>query len=238
MWQEVVNQYKMDDMEGLAYRCCLLWIEYVEKYFPNENLRRTGISIIPKYLSENKGDPRKSLVFKYCFKFVRESQNIIPPEQFHLFIRAQLDILRHVNTGKGYPEISPNCLVGDKAWKRWKLWKRKYDAISAKPSEVPEAIGPGVQKALAGLERTKEFLAKTLGASPGLDKYREAYLNNNLFRWANFGKISPYYLVISPHIAAVMKPDDLKRLNFDPTLYKSCITDEVMRKFKEMFPHE
>ena len=134
--------------------------------------------------------------------------------------------------------IDANCLVGDKAWKRWKLWKRKYDAATAKPTEISQAVGPGVVKALDGLEKTKEFLAKTFGAAPGIDKYREAYLNNNLFRWANFGKISPYYLVISPHIAAVMTPEDLKRLNFDPALYKSCITDEVMQRFKEMFPHE
>jgi hypothetical protein len=224
---EAILDYEMDELEGKAYKLCLIWLDRSRKVFPD--YQHTGMK---------RGDPRKSLIFKVCYKLVRETQGVLEDKDYPLYIRAQLDVLRHINTGKGHPLIDANCLVGEKAWKRWKLWKRKYDSISAKPTEVSQAAGPGVVKAIDGLERTKEFLTKTLGAAPGIDKYREAYLNNNLFRWANFGKISPYYLVISPHIATVMTPEDFKRLNFDPSLYKSCITDEVMQRFKEMFPHE
>lgn len=224
---EAILDYEMDDLEAKAYKISLLWLDRSRKVFPE--YQHTGMK---------KGDPRKSLIFKICYKLVRETQGILEDKDYALYVRAQLDVLRHINTGKGHPLIDANCLVGEKAWKRWKLWKRKYDAITAKPSEIPEAIGPGVVKAIDGLERTKEFITKNLGANPSLEKYREAYLNKNLFRWANLGKISPYYLVISPHIAAVMQPDDLKRLNFDPSVFKACITDQVMQKFQEMFPNE
>ena len=220
--------YKMDELEARAYKLCLIWLDKSRKIFPDY-----------QHTVMKNGDPRKSLIFKICYKLVRETQGgILEEKEYPLYVRAQLDVLRHINTGKGHPLIDTNCLVGDKAWKRWKLWKRKYDAISAKPSEISQPVGAGVVKAIHALEQTKEFITKTFGAAPNLEKYREAYLNNNLFRWANFGKISPYYLVVSPHIASIMTPDDMKRLNFDPAIYKPCITDEVMQKFQEMFPHE
>jgi len=224
---EAIIDYEMDELEGKAYKLCLLWLDRSRKVFPEY-----------QHTTMKKGDPRKSLIFKVCYKLVRETQGVLEEKDYPLYIRAQLDVLRHIITGKGHPLIDANCLVGDKAWKRWKLWKRKYDSISAKPSEVSQPVGPGVIKALEGLERTKEFFAKTFGASPNLEKYRESHINNNLFRWVNFGKISPYYIAMSPHIAAVMKPEDYKRMNFDPDLYKPCITDEVVRRFREMFPHE
>lgn len=224
---EAIVDYKMDELETKAYKLSLLWIDKSRKIFPDY-----------KHTEMKKGDPRKSLIFKMCFKLARETQGVLEDKDYPLYIRAQLDILRHINTGKGHPVIDPNCLVGEKAWKRWKLWKKKYDAISAKPSEISVPTGPGAAKALKGLEATKEFIAKTIGPSPSLEKYQEAYLNNNLFRWANFGKLSPYYLAISPHIAKTMKAEDFKKLNFDPDAYKPCITAEVLNVFKEMFPHE
>lgn len=225
---EAIIDYEMDELESKAYKLCLIWLDKSRKIFPEY-----------KHTIMKQGDPRKSLIFKICYKLARETQGVLEEIEYPLYIRAQLDVLRHINnTGKGNPLIDANCLVGDKAWKRWKLWKRKYDSVIAKPSEISQSIGPGVIKAIDGLQRTKEFFAKTFGASPSLEKYREAYINNNIFRWFNFGKISPYYIAMSPHIAAIMQPEDYKRMSFDINLYKPCITDEVVRKFKEMFPHE
>ena len=224
---EAIVNYKMDELESRAYRLCLIWLDKSRKIFPDY-----------KHTVMKQGDPRKSLIFKICYKFCRETQGVIEETEYPLYIRAQLDVLRHINTGKGHPLIDANCLVGDRAWRRWKLWKRKYDAITTKSSEIPQPIGPGVIKAIDGLQKTKEFFTKTFGASPGIEKYREAYINKNLFRWFNFGKISPYYIAISPHIAAIMQPEDYKRISFDINLYKPCITDEVTIKFREMFPHE
>lgn len=224
---EAIVDYEMDELEGKAYKLCLIWLDRSRKVFPD--YQHTGMK---------KGDPRRSLIFKICYKLARETQGILEEKDYSLYVRAQLDVLRHINCGKLQPLIDPNCLVGEKAWKRWKLWKRKYDALTQKPCEVPQATAPGTAKAIDGLERTKEFLTKALGANPGIDKYREAYTNRNLFRWINFGKISPYYMALSPHLNAVMSQDDLKKLNFDVGVYKPCLTQEVLVKFKELFPHE
>jgi hypothetical protein len=224
---DAILDYDMDELEARAYKLCLIWLDRSRKVFPDY-----------QHSTMKRGDPRKALIFKVCYKLVRETQGVLEEKDYGLYVRAQLDVLRHINMGKTHPLIDANCLVGEKAWKRWKLWKRKYDSLTQKPSEVPQVTAPGTAKAIAGLEDTKEFLAKTFGASPSLDKYKEAVLNRNLFRWINFGKISPYYLALSPYIAQVMGPDDLKKLNFDIGVYKPCLTDEIAAKFKEMFPHE
>lgn len=222
-----IFDYEMDELEAKAYKLCLLWMEKSRKIFPNY-----------QHSTLKRGDPRKSLMFKVCYKLVRETQGILEEKDYPLYVRAQLDVLRHINTGKISPLIDTNCLVGEKAWKRWKLWKKKFDAISKKPTEASVAPGPGERKAIDSLHLTKEFIAKTLGPDPSIEKYKESYTNNNLFRWINLSKISPYYLCLSPYILEIMQDDDFKRLNFDPDLYSNCITEEVKKVFKELFGYE
>jgi hypothetical protein len=176
-------------------------------------------------------------MFKICFKLVRETQGVLNDDEYPLYVRAQLDVLKHINSQNGRALIDPNCLVGEKAWKRWKLWKRRYDMIKNRRDQTGTSTPQGIIKALDGLEKTKEFLAKSLGeCSPA--KYREAYLNNNFFRWYNLGKISPYYLAMSSYLQGVLKPEDLQRLNFDIGVYIPCIDLSVKQRFSELFPGE
>lgn len=232
-WKSVPIKYKMDALETEACRVCWLWIDGLKKYFPEG--RKVGMNIVPNCFFDKK-DPRKTLLFKYCYKFVRESQNILTEEEIPLYIKAQFDILRHLDRSNISVEISPNCLVGEKAWKRWKLWKYKYDAITAKPSEIPEAVGPGAIKAINGFDKTKEFIVSKFGKTPSFEQYQEKY--EDIINWIKFGKISPYYIVVSPYIEKLVQSNDLKNLNIDVNIYKPCITSEVIERFKEIFPYE
>jgi hypothetical protein len=225
---DAIVDYEMDELEAKAYKLCLIWLDRSRKIFPDY-----------QHTKLKRGDPRKSLVFKMCYKLVRETNGVIPDEEYPLYIRAQLDVLRHiVVNSKAHVLIDPGCLVGDKAWVRWKLWKKKYDTVSQKPQEVSQVTHPGIAKALDGLEKTKEFITKTFGANPSIDKYQESKTNNNFYRWVNLGKISPYYIAISPFVAKIFTADDLAKLNFDLSVYRPCITDIVHLKFKELFPNE
>jgi hypothetical protein len=225
---DAIVDYQMNELETRAYTLSLIWHERARKMFPNYSHQKIKKS----------GDPRTGLIFKICYKLVRETQGLLEETDYTLYVRAQLDVLRHVNEGKRDPLISPNCLVGDKAWKRWKLWKRKFDEAMAKPMENNQSTPAGVLKALHGLEQTREFLFKNLGPNPSYEKFQEAVLTKNLFKWINFGKISPYYIAISPFMKEILKTEDLKKINFDPKLYEPCITKEVRDKFKIMFPQE
>lgn len=228
MWLiESAEKYSMDEMETHACHIAAMWLEQSRKKFPDY-----------RHATMKKGDPRKSLIFKIAYKLVRETNGILTKEDYPLYIRAQLDILKAINRDNAHPLIDPNCLVGEKAWKRWKLWKKKYDQVRNKPKDNVEVTGVGIQKALDGIEKTKEFMVKTFGSDITFDKYKESYINNNIFRWINMGKISPYYLAVSPFVKKLFTEDDYKKINFDLNVYLPCIDSSVLARFGSLFAFE
>ena len=227
MWLlDAVEKYNMDDLEAKACNLSAMWLEQSRRAFHDY-----------RHSTMKKGDPRKSLIFKIAYKLARETQGILENNEYSLYIRAQLEVLKYINSGKDHPLIDPNCLVGERAWKRWKLWKKRYDSVKNKPAESV-ANGIGFQKAIDGIEKTKEFFAKIFGSEHTLNKMQECYINNNIFRWINLGKISPYYLAISSFVKKIFTEDDYKKINFELDVYMSCINDNVREKFKELFPYE
>jgi len=227
MGLEAILHYEMDETESLAYQISLIWLKKSREYFPDY-----------RHATMKKGDPRKSLVFKMCYKLVRETKGILQATDYPLYIKAQLQVLKYINEGKAQPLIDPNCLVGEKAWKRWKVWKKKYDAITNKPKEISAKSKVATGKALEGLQQSKEFLVKVFGDTLEFEAYNQAYLNNNIFRWINFGKISPYYVCLSPYLKLLLTENDFKKINFNLDVYKQYVCDLVLQKFKELFPQE
>lgn len=223
--QSSIEKYQMNELEAKAYKISLMWIEKSRKLFPNY-----------RHATMKKGDPRKSLMFKVCYKLARETQGVLEETDYPLYVRAQLEVLKHVNGDRADPLIDPNCLVGEKAWKRWKLWKKKYDARSR--SAEPVATNIGIAKAMDGLEKTHEFLTKTFSSDLSFDRFKEAYINKNLFRWINLNRISPYYICISTFIKRLFNEDDFKRINFDADVYLPCVDVSVRERYAHLFPEE
>lgn len=224
---DAIAEYGMDQIESAAYKLCILWIEKSRKFFPDYD-----------HTKLRRGDPRKSLMFKVCYKLVRETQGILEEDDYPLYVRAQLDILKNISTGSDeHPLIEPNCLVGEKAWKRWKLWKKKYDSV-IKQKGFNIKVTASSQKVLDAFEKTQEFIFKTLGPEPTSEKFREIIINKNLFRWINLGKISPYYLCLSPYVKQFVSEEDMKKISFDLEIYRACLNDELIALFKEKFKYE
>lgn len=211
------------ELEVLAYKLYTIWNERSRKMFPNY-----------RHPKIKEGDPRKTTTFKTCYKTVRETEGLLEEKDFDLYVRAQLDIISHLSGNQ--PLLTPNCLAGDKAWKRWKLWKSKFDKASKKPIEKFEISQSGVIKAIHGIVETKKFIVKNIGEKPSLEDYSSC--KKLFFNWANFGKISPYYLAISPYVQKIFTEEDFSKLNFDPKFYQNCINDEVRKKFTELFAYE
>ena len=64
MWLlEAPEKYNMDDLEAAACRIAASWLEQSRKAFPDY-----------RHSTMKKGDPRKSLIFKICYKLARETQ--------------------------------------------------------------------------------------------------------------------------------------------------------------------
>ena len=83
---------------------------------------------------------------------------VIPDKEYKLYILAQLHVLRLQNDGKVHALIDPFILVGDKAWKRWKLWRKYYIKQLEKPRTEEELeIQEKKSRVLINLDRTKKF---------------------------------------------------------------------------------
>lgn len=215
---ELIIKYKMNDLEAKAYKLILLYEDLCQKEFPNERHIR---------ISKNK-DPRKTTIFKYCYKLIKETSNIFKEKDYHLYILAQLQILKLVKDGNIHALISPQILVGDKAWKRWKIWKRIYDKkmLKIKTSE-DEGIISNERNIKIELNKTLVFLQKHNCLS-------EKEIKNKITdikRWVSTGKISPYYVVLSPILNKIIK-------DIDFSLYRPSITPNLEIYFKKEFIHE
>ena len=216
--------WKMTQSEARAFKLCLMWEEYTQNMFPK----------IPCGKLPKRGDPRKSLLFRYCNKLLRETKGIILDDQYQWYIKAQLDILKNVSDN--LPNISPACLVGIKAWKRWKVWLRKFQAMS-KVGETK--IEVPASKIFAKLQKTKEFLTKQFKGEPKLEDIEQAFKSRAFIRWVILGKIYPVYVILSPFVSSIIRNKSIEEIfNVDFNIYRSSITSEVEDSFKKLFSNE
>ncbi|RDJ35375.1 MAG: hypothetical protein DWQ19_11205 [Crenarchaeota archaeon] len=220
---EAILKYEMTEIEAKAYKLCLLWQEIMDQELPDYHKNR-----LPK------GDPRKSLIFKYCYKLARETQGLIPDSQYRLYILAQIQSLRLISDGTVHALIEPGCLVGDKAWRRWKIWKRKFD-------RKYEVLNPSVdiqttqESAINELKRTRNFYIANFSEDYGKKEVEKIIRNKDIIKWVAFSKVSPFYLALSPLIKNHFN-DIENSFSVDIEFYQKQITSEIQDIFVEMFP--
>ena len=221
---DAIVDYNMDELEAKAYKIVLLWLDKSRTMFPDYAHAKIKKS----------GDPRKSQIFKYGYKLVRETIGILEESDYALYVRSQLEILKNITRGKIHSLIDPNCLVGEKAWIRWKFWKRKYDERN-KVIENKVPVPVSQIKMEYALNKTKEFLVKTFGNEVSIEKFRTAVQDKSFHRWLTLEKISPYYLVLSPLVAALFPEGVDKVVKMDLEIYRQVITPEITEYFDKMF---
>ncbi len=219
---EPILDYKMDPMEAKAYKIGLLWLYLVKKAFPKEST--------PGY--PKKGDPRKSLLFKYCYKLLRETQGLIEEGEYKLYLKAQIDLLKSIDMGGYHPQIVPQCIAGDKAWIRWKIWKKKFDNVSKVSTKKDVGLdAKSLELIIKELKQTKDFLAGRFGAQPTEEQIMMAA--RDMERWIALDKVSPYYAILSPWFNK-----HCKNVTIDLSLWKSSVDDEITSNFKKIFDYE
>lgn len=220
---EPIFEYQMTPLQAKAYKLGLQWLVLSKKCFPNYRHTKG----YPK-----KGDPRDCMLFQYCYKAIRETQGLIPDNEYKLYIKAQLDVLKAIDIGGRHPSIEPNCLAGDKAWVRWKIWKRQYDKIAKGSSK--EDLGLDVipfAEITRELDTTKAFLE---GRFDGTPKEQHIMMGHrDMERWIALGKVSGFYAFLSPWVKKYCKG-----LTVDLDLYTKSITEEVKEYFNKHFSHE
>ena len=223
-----IETYKMTDKQALAYKLCLMWDLICEHEAPGYRHERT----------KRNGDPRKCMIFKYMFKLVNETQGIIPQEDYKFYITAQVQMLR--NLGQDVcPLIGPQCLVGNKAWIRWKIWKKKYDAIiKRKPENTDVQPAVSMTQVRAELDKTRFFLCSLYDGPPNYEQIERAIKECLIVKWINLSKISPYYLLLSPYVQKATNNKLQHVFKYDFTMYEKAINDEVRLYFVKTFANE
>lgn len=182
---QLILEYKMTKEEALAFHIAVLYMEMSRKYFPEYKHAN-----LPK-----KGDPRKSSLFKYCWKMMHDNKDRLPVEDYRHYIQAQMSILKNIRRGEEHPYIDPNCLVGEQAWARWCVWKKYFTAMkntSIAPEETNVDIAKEIKKAL---QESHYALTVRLG-----DLTKDKVLSEmpTILRWVRANIVSPVFIALSP----------------------------------------
>lgn len=227
-----IFEWNMKNDEIEAYKIAICYENEILKIFGKtmngSDLRKNSL---PK-----RNDPRKSNLFRYCWKLLRETRGLLEPHEYKNYIIGNLKILE---IQKAY--IGPNAICGDKAWIRYKVWKRMFDAKMAEVSAIapPPSVSTTDPKIIQQIDRTKKFIFERCEGTPSFEKVKKFFDDGILKFWVMTSKISIYYLMMSPWIS---KTIDLEKFAtecaFSSFLYKSKITTEVKNYFSYEFKHE
>ena len=227
MWRlDAIVEHNMTPIEAKAVKIGMLWMKLSKEVFPDYNHMRV-----------KKGDPRKSALFRYCYKLIKETKGLLADDEYKLYIKAQLDVLKTITDGQVNAMITPNVIVGEKAWKRWLVWKKRYDK-KALASNTKEA---GVKShkdshTINELEKTKKFFLRIFENDLKKEDVIEAIENHTMTRWLIQGKVSPYYAVLSPLMKKYFK--DESKVNFNIPFYSGGITEPVEAEYRSLFNYE
>ena len=222
---EAILDYKMSELEAKSFKLALLWEILAEKEFPGYHHVRLKKS----------GDPRKSHLFRICYKLVRETKGYIPDPEYRLYILAQLHVLK--NSPKD-ALVDPSMLVGKKAWKRWKLWKYFYDRNVENHKQTIKEAKPmaTLGKVATALKKTKDFFLKQYGREPTYDDIAKCLGDHSMVKWVTLQRVSPYYILLSPWVARILEGRNWEEVFlFDLSVYKESITENAEKFFKECF---
>jgi len=217
-----IIEYSMTPDETAAFKIALLWERMSRETFPD--YKHAAL--------RKRGDPRKSNLFRVCWTLHQRFKGVLAPEEYKYYILAQLSIFKELNREHGDLMITPQCLLGDKAWIRWKVWKRRLDQACKNLMSEQLSIVMSEDKLRTELGRSRLFLMQRFEGVWTKEKLL-AHVTDML-RWVASSKVSVYYLALSPWCREI--PQD--RISIDLSMYRKHLTPESSRVFAEVFPEE
>jgi hypothetical protein len=224
--------YSLKPLEAIAYKIALLWLEVSRKELPNYRFGRDGVG---------SGDPRKSHLFKICHKLVHDTNGRIELHDYRLYIAAQIQTLKEVSDGKIHALIGPECLIGERAWNRWVMWKEKLDFLMSSQMSAnlvnPQHAKPSF--VILELKRTKKFFMTAFQDKPDWNLFQAMVKTRLIRKWLTCDKISNYWAVQSPWLLKIVpmyKFDEV--MGIDPEVFLPSCTLEINQFFASEFSYE
>lgn len=222
-----VVSLNMSTAEAETYKIALIWEAELEKMFSKENLRLPNGNRLPK-----KTDPRKCALFRHCWKIRRELKDLIRFEEFKLFIRGNLFILKKYDAA-----VDISAMTGEKAWLRWKVYDRWLKQKRQETAGTSELDGVLDRKIVTQLDRSKKFIFNQFQGQPSREQYDEFAKDGFFNIWVGRDNISKYYVALSPFLQPYAQ-EISKACRFDLNLFTNKASDGVRDYFKQEFAHE
>lgn len=183
-----------------------------------------------------RSDPRKSNLYRQCWKLRRETRGLIPSSEYRNYIHGNMYIFQL----KGR-EFEPSCITGPKSWIRYKVWRRGYDRqlAEAGAQAPPPSISTTSPKIIIAIDSTRKFLAEKCGGQPTFEQIR-GFIESGFFKiWVASNKVSPYYLALSPFVERTGKVSELFSVcSSSEAVFREKLTKEVKDYFKHEYRYE
>ena len=228
---DTIFQWRMTTQEIEVFKLVLAYDKAFKKLFADAPPQVKKLNSVPV-----RTDPRKANIFRQCWKMRRETRGLLEGTEYANYIYANLLIIK-LNDGR----VQPNCVCGDKAWVRYKVWKRRFDQKMAELSSTapPPSVSTTNPKIIGEIDRTKKFLFERCEGEVTFDKIKN-FVDEGIFKfWVASGKVSPYYVVMSPFIAKAGDVDaQFAGCSSSPAVVREKITSEVKDYFKHEYRHE
>lgn len=219
---ENIVKYSMNENEAKAYKLLLLWNALLKQELPNYFHAKFN----------EKLDPRKNFAFKYTYKLVMETKGLVNDEEYKDYITAQIRILKLLQDDKGiHALISPSCLTGDKAWKRWLLWKNRKQKNKNKTILIEADNQASFLKIKHELINTYKFLSLKM-SEINEDNILKSLKNKDLLKWFAFKKVSDYFILLCPVFQTI---DVEKEFKIEKSLYQNDINDRAKEIYFDIF---
>lgn len=193
-----IAKWNMSPEEAKVFKLCLMWEYYTSVLIPTIQVTK-----LPK-----KGDPRKSYLFRNCWKLYRETNTLIKDDEYKRYIQAQIEILKDIKSEGVCSHIDAGCLHGEPAWIRWLVWQKKKNEKKFDFTVDPEYIKSEVLRS-----KVKNYTEEELIS--GIKK----------------GKISPYLVVLGFDWRAM---DLSGKCHLDFKIYEGRITKELKEWFDKL----
>jgi hypothetical protein len=240
MQYDSIFQWDMTDAEAATYK---LAVAYEEEYRKIFGAKADGYNIRKNSLPK-RGDPRKSNLFRYCWKLRRETKGLLEPHQYRLYIRANLTILKmnqEKGNKRGKVHVEPNTICGDKAWIRWRVYERWYQNKQAQINATlpPPDISSADPRIIREIDKTKKFVFEKCDGEPTLEKYQKLIDDGIFTFWLQAGKVSKYYACWSPWVNSICNLKEVAdKCGFDVILFHEKTSPVVKEYLIHEFSHE
>jgi hypothetical protein len=211
---QLINEFNLTKREAFAIRLAFLYMELSAKYFPDYK----------HYKIPRKGDPRKCELFRYCWKLMNETR--LQPHEYRHYIQSQMSILKNIKIAEGYPYIHPNCLVGEKAWRRWCVWQKYFNEVKKVTEHQNTNYNREIKKAL---KDDHYVLTVRLGELSN-DKLLEEM--DFIWRLNKIGVVSPYFFALNPVAKEWLNKSDKTYQGMD---FSKRIDKESLAVYKDIF---